>query len=50
MTNTFREGDLIENNQNIIFDVKGLVHPPSKVIAFPRFIPDISGNRRLRQK
>ncbi len=34
-----REGDLIRTKNNVIFDVKGLVHPPSKVIAFPRFIP-----------
>ena len=41
-----REGDLIETKAGLIFDVKGLVHPPNKVIAFPRFIPDSSGNRK----
>lgn len=40
------EGYLIESVENIIFDVKGLVHPPDKVIAFPRFIPDFEGPRR----
>ncbi|MEM4704478.1 MAG: hypothetical protein QXJ02_05350 [Candidatus Bathyarchaeia archaeon] len=40
-----REGDIIEDLNGIIFDVKGLVHPPAKAIAFPRFIPDIQGNR-----
>lgn len=39
-----REGDLIKT-QNVIFDVKGLVHPPSKVIAFPRYIPSPQGTR-----
>lgn len=39
------EGDLFKDLSEIIFDVKGLVHPPGKVIAFPRFIPDRSGNR-----
>jgi predicted nucleotidyltransferase len=40
-----REGDILKSLNGIIFDVKGLVHPPNKVIAFPRFIPDRSGNR-----
>ncbi|MEM3580026.1 MAG: hypothetical protein QXH40_05810 [Candidatus Bathyarchaeia archaeon] len=39
------EGFLIESVEGIIFDVKGLVHPPSKIIAFPRFIPDKKGSR-----
>ncbi|MCD6431134.1 hypothetical protein J7L33_00305 [Candidatus Bathyarchaeota archaeon] len=41
-----REGDLIETVESTVFDVKGLVHPPAKVIAFPRFIPDQKGSRR----
>lgn len=45
-----REGDLIKTKDNIIFDVKGLVHPPGKVIAFPRFISTPSGNRRHEYK
>ncbi len=40
-----REGDILRDLDGIIFDVKGLVHPPNKVIAFPRFIPDPRGNR-----
>ena len=43
-----REGDIIESIDNLVFDVKGLVHPPSKVIAFPRFFPDPSGSRTYR--
>jgi len=42
----FREGDLIETADGVIFDVKGLVHPPDRVIAFPRFIPTMDGTRR----
>jgi len=41
-----REGDLIKTNSNVVFDVKGLVHPPKKVIAFPRFIPSPKGTRQ----
>ncbi|MGF3522783.1 MAG: hypothetical protein ACQXXJ_06780 [Candidatus Bathyarchaeia archaeon] len=40
-----REGDLIKTGDNVIFDVKGLVHPPNKVIAFPRYIPSPEGTR-----
>jgi predicted nucleotidyltransferase len=40
-----REGDLIQTDENVIFDVKGLVHPPDKVIAFPRYIPTAEGKR-----
>ncbi len=40
-----REGELIKTKDNIIFDVKGLVHPPNKVIAFPRYIPSPEGTR-----
>jgi len=40
-----REGDILRDLNGVIFDVKGLVHPPEKVIAFPRFIPDSRGNR-----
>ena len=41
-----REGDLIKTKSNVVFDVKGLVHPPNKIIAFPRFIPSPQGSRR----
>jgi len=41
-----REGDLIETLDGNIFDVKGLVHPPKKVIAFIRFTPDLNGERK----
>lgn len=41
-----REGDLIKTKNNTVFDVKGLVHPPNKIIAFPRFIPQADGPRK----
>jgi len=40
-----REGDLLETTDNILFDVKGLVHPPSRVVAFLRYVPDPNGDR-----
>jgi predicted nucleotidyltransferase len=40
-----REGDLIETEENLIFDVKGLVHPVSRIIAFIRYFPDEKGKR-----
>jgi uncharacterized protein len=41
-----REGDLIKTKSGVVFDVKGLVHPPNKVVAFPRFIPSPQGTRQ----
>jgi predicted nucleotidyltransferase len=40
-----REGELIKTRNNVIFDVKGLVHPPNRIIAFPRYIPSAEGTR-----
>ena len=41
-----REGDLIKTKSNVVFDVKGLVHPAGKIVAFPRFIPSPQGTRQ----
>jgi predicted nucleotidyltransferase len=41
-----REGDLIKTKSSVVFDVKGLVHPADKIIAFPRFIPAPQGIRQ----
>jgi predicted nucleotidyltransferase len=41
-----REGDLIETDDSIILDVKGLVHPRNLTIAFIRYFPDKEGERR----
>ena len=42
----FREGDYIENREGVVFDVKGLVHPPDRVIAFIRYFSDPKGERK----
>jgi hypothetical protein len=42
----FREGDLIEDVNGVIFDVKGLIHPKGSVIAFPRFVLNSKGDRK----
>ncbi len=41
-----REGDLIKTKSSVVFDVKGLVHPMEKIVAFPRFIPSPQGTRQ----
>ncbi|KPV61752.1 MAG: hypothetical protein AOA66_1722 [Candidatus Bathyarchaeota archaeon BA2] len=41
-----REGDLLETTDKVFFDVKGLVHPSSRVIAFLRYVPDPSSDRK----
>jgi predicted nucleotidyltransferase len=41
----FREGDFVETRHGMIFDVKGLIHPPDKVIAFLRYYPSETGER-----
>jgi len=43
-----REGDLIRTKSNVVFDVKGTIHPPDKIIAFPRFIPQVDGVRKSK--
>jgi predicted nucleotidyltransferase len=40
-----REGDFIETREGLIFDVKGLVHPPDRVVAYLRYLEDPSGVR-----
>jgi len=30
----------------VVFDVKGLIHPHGKIVAFPRFLPSPQGTRR----
>lgn len=41
-----REGCLLRTVDGLIFDVKGVVHPPEKIVAFPRFFPHPLGNRK----
>jgi predicted nucleotidyltransferase len=40
------EGDTVEAAANLIFDVKGFVHPPNRVIAFIRYFPSDDGKRK----
>ncbi len=40
-----REGDFVETFDGLIFDVKGLIHPPNKVVAYIRYVPDEHGDR-----
>jgi hypothetical protein len=41
-----REGDFIETSEGLIFDVKGLVHPPDRTVAYLRYLKDPAGDRR----
>ncbi|MEM2875842.1 MAG: hypothetical protein QXL67_02685, partial [Candidatus Bathyarchaeia archaeon] len=40
-----REGEVLETWDNIFFDVKGLIHPPDRIVAFIRFFPSADGDR-----
>ena len=39
------EGDYLETVESIIFAVKGAVHPPHHIVAFPKYIPIPTGSR-----
>lgn len=43
--NKAREGDFLETVEGLIFDVKGVCHPPDRIISFVRYIPDVEGER-----
>ena len=45
-----REGDFIETVEGLIFDVKGLVHPPDRIVAYLRYVVDPDGERRRGEK
>lgn len=40
-----REGDFLESIEGLIFDVKGLVHPPDRIVAYLRYLKSSSGDR-----
>jgi hypothetical protein len=40
-----REGDFLLTTDDLIFDVKGMCHPPDRIISFVRYVPDPEGNR-----
>ena len=39
------EGFALHTADELIFTVKGLVHPPDRVIAYLRYLPDPQGDR-----
>lgn len=41
-----RDSDFFETAERTIFYVKGLIHPPDKVVGFVRYVPDPQGDRR----
>ena len=43
-----REGDFIETIEGLIFDVKGLIHPPDRIISFLRYVPSPDGDRERK--
>ena len=45
-----REGDFVETLEGLIFDVKGVVHPPNRIIAFLRYFPHGKGERKRERK
>lgn len=44
-TQKILEGFAVETVERLIFAVKGLVHPPDRLIACVRYLPDSAGNR-----
>ncbi len=40
-----REGDFLESIEGLIFDVKGLVHPPDRIVAYLRYLKSPLGDR-----
>lgn len=50
MNKKAREGFFIETNENLIFDVKGSIHPPDRIIAYLRYIPTEDGDRKRNDK
>ena len=39
------EGFAVSTAEGLIFTVKGLVHPPERLVAYLRYLPDPGGNR-----
>jgi len=39
------EGFAVETKEDLIFTVKGIAHPPERVIAYLRYLPDPAGDR-----
>lgn len=43
------EGHFIVTDEKLIFEVKGIVHPEGRVIAYLRYVPDRQGERSNRE-
>lgn len=43
-----REGDFLESVEGFFFDVKGICHPPDRVISYIRYIPELGGERKKK--
>jgi predicted nucleotidyltransferase len=39
------EGFAVQTADRLVFTVKGLIHPPDRVIAYLRYLPDPQGDR-----
>lgn len=39
------EGDYVEVRSGVIFDVRGFLHPPGTVLAYPKYVPSPQGER-----
>jgi predicted nucleotidyltransferase len=44
------EGAAVETEAGLIFTVKGVVHPPDRIVAYLRYVPDKRGERLRGQK
>jgi predicted nucleotidyltransferase len=40
-----REGDFVQTTDGLLFDVKGLMDPPNRIVAYLRYYPDNRGAR-----
>ena len=43
------EGFMLRLRSGAFFEVKGLIHPPDRVVAYPRYVPNPSAPRGLRK-
>ena len=43
------EGFFIKSKEDLIFDVKGIVHPKDRIIAFVRYVPDDKNSHTYRK-
>ncbi|TFG35063.1 hypothetical protein EU527_00240 [Candidatus Thorarchaeota archaeon] len=46
MLNDIIEGCFVISSDDLIFEVKGIMHPEDRIIAYVRYVPDVDGERR----